>query len=677
MDLRMSNYGTDIIHHSRFSIYRQPFGAVPMGESVLLRISVAESFPDVTALCAYWIDDDEKVVEMEPVQINEPLGRRWYEATLEMPSHTGLAWYAFILNDGMRLIYYGSKAGGGRGETYDALPPPFQITVYDPSFKTPEWFKGATMYQIFVDRFRRGSELGGLERAGEHTRKGREIKIHADWNEQPYYQAERGEEHYTPNDFFGGDLKGVIDKLPYLRSLGVDVIYFNPIFESPSNHKYDTGDYRRVDPMFGDEEILKELCEKAKGLGISVMLDGVFSHTGADSLYFNRDGRYEGEGAYQGIGSPYYNWFIFFHHPDKYASWWGFQSLPEVNEMHKDYRDFIMGEKDCVLEHWSKAGIRGWRLDVADELPEAFIREMRSRLKALSGEYVLLGEVWEDASTKESMGVKRQYVMGKELDSVMNYPFRSAVLDFFLGRADAHGLNSALSRLRENFPEPFFYSAMNMLSTHDVPRALSLLSGAPDKDAGLTREEQAAYELSDEQLERGIKRMKLASLLQFAYPGVASVYYGDEAGCQGLMDPFNRGTYPWGSENMELLKHYRRLALLKKHFPDMRYGGMVMGAPENNVIAVVRFTDGTSGYEYDTGESISVILINRALSKVRVPLRFQMLMEGPDALRLAFMDVDGVYHDVFSGREYICADSMLDIDLPPLTAAVLMRKEDD
>ncbi len=173
MDLRMSNYGTDILHHSRFSMYRQPFGAVPLGESVLLRISVAESFPEVTALCAYWIDDVEKVVEMEAVQLNEQLNRRWYEATLEMPDHAGLVWYAFILNDGMRLIYYGSKTGGGRGETYDALPPPFQITVYDPVFKTPEWFKGATMYQIFVDRFRRGAGLGGLERAGEHTQKGR------------------------------------------------------------------------------------------------------------------------------------------------------------------------------------------------------------------------------------------------------------------------------------------------------------------------------------------------------------------------------------------------------------------------------------------------------------------------------------------------------------------------
>ncbi len=675
MDRLMSNYGSDILHHSRVAAYRKPFGAVAAGEKVRLRISVVDSFQDVAALCSYWIDDVEKVVEMEPVRLHETQGRRWYEATLEMPDHTGVVWYAFILNDGARLIYYGSKAGGGRGETYGASPPPFQITVYDASFKTPDWFKGATMYQIFTDRFHRGSKLGGLERAHVHEQKGRRIKKHTDWNERPAYRPEPDEEFYVPNDFFGGDLRGVIDKLVYLRSLGVDVIYFNPIFESPSNHKYDTSDYKRVDPMFGDNETLRELCEKAAMLGISVMLDGVFSHTGADSLYFNREGRYEGKGAFQSQGSPYYNWFTFYHYPDKYASWWGFQSLPEVNEMHRDYREFIMGADDSVLAHWAKHGVRGWRLDVADELPEAFIREMRTRLKALSQEYVLLGEVWEDASTKESMGIKRQYVMGKEFDSVMNYPFRAAVLDFFLGRANAHGLNSALSRLRENFPEQFFYCAMNMLSSHDVPRALSLLSGAPDKDAGLSREEQADYTLTQEQYELGVKRMKLASLLQFAYPGVASIYYGDEAGCTGLMDPLNRGTYPWGGENSELFKHYRRLALLKKHFPDMRYGGMVMGAPDNNVIAIVRFTDGTSGYEYDTGESISVVLINRSLEKIHVPLRFQMLMEGPDALRLAFMDVDGVYHDVFSGKEYRCADSMLDLDLPPLTAAVLMRKE--
>ena len=429
---------SDVCHYPRRLGFRDPYGALHSGESVTLAIQVSQQLANAECILVYSFEAEEYIQRMEGAGT-------CFLAQIKMPEGTGLVHYYFIINDGSSLTYGGASRDGCGIKLEDQPPAPFKITLYKEGFKTPDWFKDAVMYQIFADRFARGEGRGSLERAAAHTDKGRRIYAHENWYEQPIYAPLDGEKEYSPCDFFGGDLMGVINKLDYLSALGVKCIYLNPVFESPSNHKYNASDYLNVDPMFGTNEDLAQLCALAGERGIRVMLDGVFSHTGDDSIYFNRYGRYDSVGAYQGETSPYYKWYTFTSFPDDYKSWWGFKTLPEVDELEPSYREFIC---DKVLEAWSGAGISGWRLDVADELPEAFLRALRQKLKQLNPDGVLLGEVWEDASTKFSMGTQRRFVMGEELDSVMNYPFADGVLSFLRGRITASALKGLLEGLR-------------------------------------------------------------------------------------------------------------------------------------------------------------------------------------------------------------------------------------
>ena len=253
--------------------------------------------------------------------------------------------------------------------------------------------------------------------------------IREDWGGQPYWRPnERGE--VTNSDYFGGTLRGIEEKLPYLKSLHVTCLYLNPIFEAHSNHRYNTADYTKIDPVLGTEEDFQSLCAAAGRLGIRVMLDGVFSHTGSDSVYFNRQGRYPQPGAYQSQQSPYFSWYHFISWPEKYHSWWGFETLPEVEETDNNYNKYINGRQG-VVRKWLKKGASGWRLDVADELPDSFLDQLTEAAKEEKPDAVVLGEVWEDATTKESYGSRRRYLLGRQLDSVMNYPFRNAVFGIF------------------------------------------------------------------------------------------------------------------------------------------------------------------------------------------------------------------------------------------------------
>ena len=287
----------------------------------------------------------------------------------------------------------------------------------------------------------------------------------------PDYLPVNGQRYYVPEDFFGGNLYGVKEKLPYLKSLGVGCIYLNPIFLSSTNHRYNTADYMTVDPMLGGDRALAELAAAAKEYGIRLMLDGVFSHTGSESVYFKE--------AQSNPHSPCRDWYDFTEYPDKYRCWWGFETLPEVKELTPSYMEFIGG----VMEKYAKMGITSWRLDVADELPDGFIEFLRKRLKSIDPDGVLLGEVWEEATNKHSMGGRRKYVDGHELDSVMDYPFRRLLMDFFLGRIDGEGLARGLLRLMENYPPQFYESLLNLMGSHDVVRAITALAGAPDRDS--------------------------------------------------------------------------------------------------------------------------------------------------------------------------------------------------
>ena len=620
-------------HHSRLLQYRHPQGAAPTGSFVTLCAQTRE-FGDAACMVFCKMDESETVTLMQPQ------GEGLYAANIKMPMRAGLLYYHFILNDGSRLYYAGGRSG--QSVLTDMPGEMFHITVYHP-FETPSWVANGVMYQIFVDRFARGSGRGGLERINYHTALGREMHVHESWEDMPDYLPRYGEPYYRPNDFFGGDLRGVIEKLPYLSWLGVTCLYLNPIFESDSNHKYNTSDYRKIDPMYGTQADFEELCTKAKQRGIRVLLDGVFSHTGDDSVYFNKYGRYDSQGAYQSEQSPYKDWYSFEKFPDRYSCWWGFTSLPNVNEMEQSYITFIAQGEDAVLKHWIKAGGSGWRLDVADELPDSFIKILRSEVKKEDPDALLLGEVWEDATTKYSMNTQRKFAMGEELDGVMNYPLREAILGFFQGKYTAQQTAEYLEVQRENYPAPFAFACMNLLSSHDTPRAISVL-GRPDTDNTASREQQARFSLDDVQRASGRNLFGSAMALQMILPGMPSIYYGDEAGVEGLMDPFNRSTYPWGKEYTPLLELAHTLIGLRRTYSALRTGGMVLLAVQD-ALCVVRFDDKTK------------FIAAFSIKPCDIELDFNRPLEGPDG----DFAPDGMYQDVQSGEITVCESGRMHI----------------
>ena len=382
-------------------------------------------------------------------------------------------------------------------------------------------------------------------------------------------------------------------------------IYLNPIFEADSNHRYNTADYRRIDPMLGTKADFTALCRAAKKLGIRIVLDGVFSHTGDDSIYFNKYGRYRGKGAYQGKESPYYSWYDFCEFPDEYRSWWGFRSLPEVKETNPKWSDFIIEGEDSVMRHWLGKGAGGWRLDVADELPDAVIEKMRAAVKETAPDALLLGEVWEDATRKISYGERRSYALGRGLDSVMNYPLRTALLDFALGHTNAAQLRDALLEQKMNYPAPMYHCLMNHLGTHDTARVRSVLgSGTEGKE--LSRAAQAEFVLTPEQNARAEALQKLCAAVQFALPGMPCIYYGDEEGMQGMRDPFCRA--PWQKGNGKLRTYYTRLAAERNGSELLRRGDAAFAAYGEDVLCILRYIGGAA----------EIVAVNRSAQEIRL-----------------------------------------------------------
>ena len=433
--------------------------------------------------------------------------------------------------------------------------PEWQLTVSKVECKTPDWSKRGVIYQIFPDRFNRGEDRAFSKRG----------RLHNDWYDRPDYAREGVD--YRADDFYGGNIKGVIDKLDYLVSLGVSAIYFNPVFESSSNHRYDTGDYLKIDNLFGDEEQFEELITKAKEKGIGIILDGVFNHTGADSLYFNKFGNYPTLGAYQSKESPYYNWFYFDNFPDRYGCWWGSTVVPTVNKSAEGYRNLILGENG-VIEKWTKMGVAGWRLDVVDELPIDFTTDLCKKIKEVNPNCSIIGEVWEDASTKVAYSEWRPYFMGEQLDGVMNYPFKEAIISFMLG-GKTKDFVSSITHILENYPKANLDVNMNLVGSHDTARILTVLSGVTPP---YRKEDRASFTMDGDLYALAKRRLKIASALQYFLPGVPCLYYGDEAGSYGYEDPLNRGTYPWGREDGDLVDHYQRLGILRKEHQNLFFG---------------------------------------------------------------------------------------------------------
>ena len=460
------------------------------------------------------------------------------------------------------LYFYWFRLGGRRaalGEDRNAefsdSASAYQILVYRECFATPAWFKGGIMYQIFPDRFFKSGEI--LVEKGKW--------LHRDWHETPEFRPnEKGK--ILNNDFFGGNFRGILKKLDYLQSLHVTVIYLNPIFRAFSNHRYDTGDYMQLDPMLGSEEDFAALVSECWKRGIRLILDGVFNHTGDDSRYFNKYGTYDEIGAYQSKDSKYYSWYNFRHFPDKYDSWWGIDVLPAVNENCPSYIDFITGENG-VLRRWMKYPLGGFRLDVADELPDEFIAKIRSAVKSANGDAVVIGEVWEDASNKIAYSTRRKYFQGEELDSVMNYPLKDAIINFVVS-GNTSLLRRTVGMLLDHYPKCVLDSLMNILGTHDTVRVLTALGGV----CAYNKEEMAVLKLSAEQRAVATERLKIAAILLYTFFGVPCIYYGDEIGMEGYSDPFCRNPFAWDLIDEDILSHYRWLGELRSRYTVFRDG---------------------------------------------------------------------------------------------------------
>ena len=601
---------------------KTPFGAAPCSTEVRFTL-----FDDAFCGCELLVYREfagaEDVCPLPPAEGG-------FSGAYTAPGEGELCWYVFRLTrwDGT-LSYLGKN--GLRPDRDGAER--WQLTVYEDT-GTPDWFGRGVTYQIFPDRFRR---TGTPDVSGMVGRRW----LHESWDDQPVFRPDE-DGQITNRDFFGGSLAGITEKLDYLQSLSVTTLYLNPIFEAASNHRYDTADYRAIDPLLGDEETFRTLCREAHKRGMRVLLDGVFNHTGSRSRYFNADGFYPELGAAQSQDSPYYDWYSFHPWPTDYDAWWGVKTLPAVNEQRPAYRQFIFKGEDSVVRHWLRCGADGWRLDVADELPGDFIAGIRRAIEDEKPDGYLLGEVWEDGSNKVAYSQRRRYLLGRETHGLMNYPLRTALLRW-LGGGDAAEFRESMETLRANYPPAAFYGAMNFLGTHDTPRILTLL-GAEHIPAA--KEERAAFVLSPAQLARGRAKLRLAGMLLYGFPGSPTLFYGDEAGMQGFEDPLNRGTYPWGREDTGLLDFFRALGRLRKERRSLQSGSLTYIYAQGGGLVIAREHEGET--------------------------TMAALNAGDEVLTLTLPWPGGMAEDGLTGQRFLSVNGQLRLSLPPLDGVILI-----
>ncbi len=571
-----------LLHDSHSPAYRQPLGPVAAGGRITLRFYTDQA----EAVTLRTWNGAERTTPMRA------LGNGMFEAAVSVPDAPMLFWYDFIIHTPQGDLRYGNAPDelGGEGALVYGVPRSYQVTVYDPAFHTPAWLRRGVIYQIFPDRFYRCGDDPRPEAQPDVLAAHPEATFHPAWLEPPTLDTDPENGDNRALDFFGGTLRGILKKLDYLQALGVTVLYLNPIVRARTNHRYDTGDYETVDPILGTEQDFTALAEAARARGMRVLLDGVFSHTGADSKYFNRFGRYPALGAYQSEASPYYPWYRFFRFPDQYNAWWGFYTLPAVEKENPDYQRYLLDGQQGVLPLWMRRGACGWRLDVADELPMPMLAAMRAAVKAQDAAGVLLGEVWEDASNKVAYGQPRSYCLGDTLDSVMNYPLRRAVIDFMTYRSTAHDLARLLRHQQEVYPAPFLYSLMNLLGSHDRVRALNAFAGYDrDGSAQLPREQAMHIRLSAGELALAKERYLEALRLLCALPGAPTVYYGDELGMQGMADPWNRAPMDWDGGDAVHWSAVSELLNQRRHSPVLMTGFMEVDVPDADTLTIRRF----------------------------------------------------------------------------------------
>lgn len=577
------------IHYNAWQLeFKQPFGALQAGNNV--QFSVRVDCQSVTQVAVGVTKLDENTVFYPLIQDENEPGR--YTGEIKITT-SGLYHYYFrVRRENDTALYLGHLHGGTGKETTDiSKVEPFQLTCYDRQVPRPEWYRNAVFYQIFPDRFANGNPHGEIDGKKPNT------FLYATIADRPMYIYD--ENHKIARwDFYGGNLRGIIAKLPYLKRLGVTALYLNPIFEASSNHRYDTNDYLKIDPMLGTEEDFKMLVTMLHENDMHLILDGVFNHVGKNSRYFNAGHLYgEQTGAANDKNSSYYEWFNFKHYPDQYDCWWGVEDLPTVNKDNPSYQQFIYGERGSVLTKWNDLGIDGWRLDVADELPDDFLRAIRRNLDRYD-DRILIGEVWEDASSKVSYGHRRPYVSGDNLYGTMNYPLRQWVINFLQGHGELVKVGEDLLTLVENYPRNFLLDCLNNLGTHDTERILTVLN-------------------------QSVPMVKIAFALLFNLPGIPCVYYGDEAGVEGGKDPDNRRYFPWGRENTELQKTVHYWADIRQECEALKEGQTGVMVAGNEVLGLIRYT----------ADSATLLLVNRENQYAQV--RDLQFMHVPASLQQA------------------------------------------
>ena len=706
--------GSALYHDSRDVLYRSPFGAVPAGTEVVLRLRA--KYGDLTRARLYLSNNttgSSKFCTMKRIGHTEEGEYDIWEARV-MPETKGVYGYKFVVGDGAANGEYGDDDRlNGTGAFFESGATEFQLTVYDPDYTTPDWMKTAIVYQIFPDRFFNGNREN--DDAKPYAR-GYEPIERKEWHEIPDNPRRKDQPGYEgdsiwSNDFFGGDIEGIRQKLDYLQEMGVDTIYLNPVAKAGSNHKYDATDFRALDPMFGTPEEFQTFTRELEQRGMYLIVDGVFNHVGDDSIYFDRYGKYPTVGAYEYWSRVYdkmngdenlteaqakeqveqelvaegqtfsekgwHHWFNIQNEkikpssgetsPDqidkeyyKYQAWWGFDSLPEFKSLAPDERigwpearvnyaselnnkalaDYIMYDDDSVAKTWLKRGASAWRLDVANEVDMEFWREFREEIKApafvneIGVEPMILGEIWDDAS---------KYFLGDQYDSVMNYRFRGAVSNF-LKNGKAAQYMEELEAIREDYPQEAFYALMNLMGSHDTERALFVLG------------EDKAAETAGAPSELAISRLKLAAVFQMGYPGAPTIYYGDEAGLTGARDPDCRRTYPWGSENTDLLQHYRKVGKIRENHEVLQLGDVKPVYAEDNVMAVGRKLD----------DCAAIVVINRG-----------DMAQTIDADVAGYVRDGVTFVDVLSGEatEYVSANGAVNMTVPAMSGRILIAKE--
>lgn len=553
------------------SEFKSPVGACSINDEIIINIKVCNSLY-INSLKMIILDDSNNLYRELDVKYTHHEEMYHNFRTIFKILDVGIYWYYFEVDGGS---YFLSANDSLEMVKTSKHPTYWLLSIHEPFKGSLDWYRGKTMYQIFVDRFYKG---------GNNPPKDG-IIMHQDWNEQVHYKPIEGK--ILNNDFFGGDLQGIIKKLDYLKSLNVGIIYLNPIFEAQSNHKYDTGDYLQIDSMFGTIDDFKMLIEEAKKRDIYLILDGVFNHTGENSRYFNKYGIYDNLGAYQSKQSQYYNWYRFIKWPDEYHSWWGFTTLPAVNQNDEGFLDFITGQNG-VINKWLSLGARGFRLDVVDELNDGFVERIHTAVKAVCDDNIVIGEVWEDASIKVSYDQRRAYFNGRQLDTVMNYPLKRAILSYIKDNNILY-LQNKMRRLINNYPKHALDTLMNHLGTHDTKRLLNNFANTKEED--LSKDQQANYIMRGDELKQAIINLKLATTLQFMLPGVPCIYYGDEIGMQGFRDPFCRQTFKWDNINKEIYHWYQLLANIRSQYDCFIDGEYEEALIKDNVFSFYRHSN--------------------------------------------------------------------------------------